>query len=163
MLLSIFTPDNLTMWITAITLTILFIVAAYFGSKLSWYQNLPVKSQDNVYILAAAWVIASLISFGALYIIGDEDETIYGQSRLLPWYLVISFLNLLWVVIFYIYQSFATALVFILIIILINFYLILFLLYINIWAGLLLVPLEILYIYLIYSLINLASRNNIII
>jgi len=155
------TPDSLIMVMISITLTILFIIAAYFGSKQTWYVNLPVKSQDNIWILAGAWILVSLISYGAFYFIRNADEAIYGQSRLLPLFLMISYINLLWAIVFYLYQSFLGTIILILLIILINFFIIVFLFNINTWAALCIIPLEILYIYLLYSIIHLASVNNI--
>ncbi len=160
---TLLTPDNLTLIISNLILVILFIVAAYFGARLKWYQDLPKKSSDNTYILAAAWIIASILSYVSFYLIKDEDDSIYGYSRLIAWYALINFLNLLWVVIFYIYQSFIGAIVILLIISFLTFYIFLFFLAIHILAGVFILPLLILYVYLIYTLINLASRNAIII
>lgn len=154
-------PESILMIFMAILLTVLFIVAAYFGAKEDWYVNLPVKSQDNVWILAGLWIFFSLVSYGAYYLIRDADENVYGQSRLLPLFLIISYLNLLWAVIFYLYQSFIAALLLVGLIILINMYIIFFLWEINPWAAVTVIPLEILYIYLFYSFIRLASNNEI--
>lgn len=155
-------PDSLLMILTSLLLTILFIVAAFLGAKETWYVNLPVKSQDNIWVLAALWVVVSLISYGAFYLIRNYDESIYGQSRLLPLFLIISYINLLWAVVFYLYQSFTATIFLIGLIVLINFFIIIFLFTINPWAALTVVPLEILYIYLFYSIIRLASVNGIV-
>lgn len=155
------TPESLLMLLMSITLTLLFIAAAYFGSKQSWYINLPVKSQDNVWILAGAWIFVSLISYGAFYLIRNADEQTTGKSRLLPLFLIVSYINLLWAIVFYLYQSFIGTEILIGLIILINLYIIIFLWSISIWAALTIVPLEILYIYLLYSIIHLGTVNNI--
>src|SRR4029078_13278167 len=126
-----------------------------------WYQDLPNKTNDTIY-LAVAWVIGSILSYSAFYLIKDIDEQIFHTSRLLPWFVLINFINLLWVVVFYIYKSFTAAAILILSILLIEFYIILLLLYVNVYAALLNLPIFILYIYLLYSIVNLASRNFII-
>jgi tryptophan-rich sensory protein len=153
-------PDSILMVFMSFTLTILFIIAAYFGGKEPWYVNLPVKSQDNIWVLAVLWIIASLISYGAFYLIRNADDS-YGASRLLPLFLIISYLNLLWAVIFYLYQSFIATIFLVGLIILINFFIIVFLYYINPWAAVTVIPLFILYIYLFYSFIHLGSVNGI--
>lgn len=154
------TSDSLLMVLMSVTLTILFLIVAYLGSKQSWYVNLSVKSQGNVWLLAGAWIIASLISYGAFYLIRNVDDKIYGTSRLLPLFLIISYINLLWAIIFYLYQSFIITAILIALIILINVYIIIFLFSINVWAGLTVLPLEILYIYLLYSILRLGADNN---
>src|SRR4029078_4011993 len=143
---NIWKPDNLTLIISNIILVILFLVAAYFGPRLKWYQDLPNKTNDTIY-LAVAWVIGSILSYSAFYLIKDIDEQIFHTSRLLPWFVLINFINLLWVVVFYIYKSFTAAAILILSILLIEFYIILLLLYVNVYAALLNLPIFILYIY----------------
>lgn len=143
--------DRLVLWITSFILTIAFVVAAFLGTEQTWYKNLPVKSQDNYWIVAGAWIIASLISYGSFYLVNDK--------LLLPLFLITSYLNALWIVVFYISQSFSWALLFVMLIVIVYFYLIVYLWPKNIWASLLLVPLEILYIYLFYSLVRLGISN----
>ena len=91
-LLSQLIPNNTTTWIllvSSLTLTILFLVASYFGARKKWYQSLPVKSGENTWVIAALWVVASLISYGVFYFIKDKDEAIYGQSRIFPYFVII--------------------------------------------------------------------------
>lgn len=157
-------PNNTTTWIllvSSLTLTILFLVASYFGARKKWYQSLPVKSGENTWVIAALWVVASLISYGVFYFIKDKDEAIYGQSRIFPYFVIISFLNVLWVVIFFNNQNFLVTLFIIGLIFAIQLYVIIFLFYISIWAALLLIPLQALYGYLFYSILHLASINSI--
>ena len=153
-------PEDWTLWITSITLTILFLVGAYFGARTPFYMNL-VKSSDNVWIIAGLWVLVSLISYASFYFVRNVDEKIYGQSRLLPLFIIVAFLNILWVVVFYVYGSFVYTLLILAIVVLLNFFIIIFLWYINIWAALSLVPLEIMYLYLFYSILHLSSINNV--
>lgn len=152
-------PENIAMWITSFILTILFFVGAYYGARGAFFQSLPVKTQDNAFLIGGLWVIASLISYASFYLVRGYDECIYGQSRLLPLFLIISYLNILWVVVFYIYGSFLFTVIILAIIVLVNLYIIVFLLQINIWAALSVVPLFFMYIYLLYTFINLGSLN----
>src|SRR3989304_5474037 len=110
-ILTSFLPTTATGWILIITsliITILFIVAAYIGSQRAWYTRL-IHDEINAWLIAGLWLFASLISYGTFYFIRDADEAVYGQSRLLPWFLIISYLNLLWIVVFYLYESFISA------------------------------------------------------
>lgn len=145
------TEDQWTLWITSFVLTILFIAASYFGSRLPWYQAL--KRDDNYWLLAGLWIVASLLSYGAFYLITDR--------RLLPLFVLVGYLNILWIVLFYILEQFSWSLFFIAVIIILNLYIIVFLWQLNIWAAVLVIPLEILYLYLFYSIIHLGINNNI--
>lgn len=159
-------PKNTIMWIMVISsviLTILFLLVSYLGVRKKWYINLPVKINANTWTIAALWIVASIISYGVFYFIRGKDEKIYGQSRIYPYFLIISYLNLLWAVIFFNNENFSLTLGIIAIIFALQFYLIIFLAYISVIAALLLVPLLLLYGYLFYTTLHLASVNNIII
>lgn len=162
--LSSLLPQNSATWymiVASLILTILFLVGSYFGARKKWYKSLPVKSNENTWVIAALWVVASLISYGIFYFIKDKDEAIYGQSRIYPYFVIISFLNVLWVVVFFNNQDFVLALLIIGLIFAIQLYVIIFLFYISMIAAILLIPLELLYAYLFYSILHLASINNI--
>lgn len=164
-LLTSFLPTTAAGWtivLSSLTITVLFIIAAYLGGQQEWYIKL-IHDEPNAWIIAALWLFFSFISYGAFYFIRDADETIYGQSRLFPLFLIISYLNLLWIVIFYLYQNFIAALLIIGLIIALYVYIIVFLWKINAWAAIFMLPLEALYVYLFYSLIHLAGINKIII
>lgn len=161
---SSFLPQNAPTWtmiVASLTLTILFLVGSYFGARKKWYRTLPVKSNENTWVIAVLWIIASLISYGIFYFIKDKDESIYGQSRIYPYFVIISFLNVLWVVVFFNNENFVLTLLIIGIIFALQVYIIIFLFYISIIAAVLLIPLEFLYGYLFYSILHLASINNI--
>jgi tryptophan-rich sensory protein len=156
-------PAQWILWICSFILTILFLVASFIGAKESWYVNLPVKSNENSWLIAGLWVVASLLSYLAFYIVRDYDEEKYGQSRLLPLFLIVSYLNVLWVILFFKFQSFTSTIIILAVIFAVQFYIMIFLLYINAWAFVVLIPLQVLYGYLIYSIFHLASINNIVI
>lgn len=155
------TPENWTLWITSFTLSILFLVGAYLGARESFFVNLPVKSGEPTWLIAVLWVIVSLISYASFYLVRNYDECIYGQSRLLPLFLIMSYLNILWLVTFYIYGNFTFTLFVLGIIILVNFYILVFLYQINVWAMVSVLPLFAMYIYLFYSILHLASINKV--
>ena len=157
------TGDQWALILSSITVTILFIVAAYLGARKPFYQELIKKFPQNEWLVGGLWLIASIIAYLGFFFLRDKDPNVYPVGTLWPWYVFINYLNLLWIVLFYLYESFYAALSIILIIILLYFYLIILLFSISTWAALFLFPLEILYIYLFYSLIHLSSVNGIII
>lgn len=162
--LGLFLPQNPSTWtliISSLTLTILFLVGSYFGTRKKWYRDLPVKSNENTWVVAVLWIIATLLSYGIFYFIKDKDETIYGQSRIYPYFVIISFLNVLWVVVFFNNQNFVLTLLIIGLIFALQLYVMIFLFYISIISAILLLPLQLLYGYLFYSILHLASINNI--
>ena len=152
-------PENIAMWITSFILTILFFVGAYYGARGAFFQSLVDTDDSNGWTLALLWFFASLLSYASFYLVRGYDECIYGQSRLLPLFLIISYLNILWVVVFYIYGSFVITIIVISIIVLVNLYIIIFLFGINIYAALSVIPLFILYVYLLYTFIRSAINN----
>jgi tryptophan-rich sensory protein len=153
-------PGAWTMLLSSIVMTVLFFVTAYYGAQLAWYKNLT-KSGVSTWLIAGLWIFASILSYAAFYFIRNADPK-FGTERLLPLYLIISILNVLWIMLFYYFQSFIGAITIIGIIILYNFYIIWFLWRISILAALSMVPLQALYIYLLYDTIHLASINQIV-
>lgn len=155
------TIDGWTLIYYSLSITILFIGAAFIGSGLPAYVELQKKFPQNSWLIAFLWVLASLISYGSFWFIKDVDPTIYPTATLVPYFVLINLLNLTWIIFLYEYLSFITALIFIFIIIVIYIYLIIMLLQINVWSSVLQIPLVLLYIYLMYSLIHLASVNGV--
>ncbi len=155
-------PENWTLWITSITLTLLFLIGAYLGARGKFFTSLKVKSGENTWLIAALWILVSLLSYLSFYFVRDYDECIYGQSRLLPLFLIISYLNMIWLILLYLYGSFVFTLIILGIIILINIYILIFLFQINIWAGISVIPLFIMYLYLFYSIYHLGKINNVL-
>lgn len=156
------TPENWTLWITSFSLTILFLVGAYVGARSSFFVNLPVKANEPTWLIAGLWILASLISYASFYLVRDYDDCIYGQSRLLPLFLIISYLNIAWLVTFYVYGNFILTLIILGTVILVNFYILVFLYYINVWAAVSVLPLFVMYLYLFYSILHLASINQVV-
>lgn len=148
---------------TSILITISFLIVTFYGRQLPWYVNLPVKTSDNVYLLAFLWIIAILISYISFYRIRNKDEHVYGQSRLIIYYLIVSYLNLLWIVLYFYYANFNVSLLILSIIFILQLYMILFLYRIDKLSSIFLIPVQILYGYLIYSILHTASINDIII
>lgn len=156
-------PYNLILWICSFTLIALFLIISYFGSQEKWYVNLPDRGTGGTLLIAGLWVAASLISYGTFYIVRNYDEKIYGQSRILALYLIIGYLNIFWIIIFFKYQNLLWTLILLMIVFSVQFYLLIFTMNINFYAGLLILPLQLMYGYLFYSILTLAAKNDLII
>lgn len=157
-------PSNPKEWIlliSSIMLTILFLVASYFGSKETWYVNLPDKQDENLIPIAVLWVIAVILSYVPFYLLRNFPENIYGQSRLFPFFLIVSILNLLWVVVFFKSANFLLTLFILAVLFTFQFFILIFVLDIYPIAALFLIPVQLLYGYLFYSIMHLASVNHI--
>ena len=157
------TIDGWTIIISSIIITILFIISAYLGGQLPFNQDLVKKFPQNTYLVAGLWVVASIVSYAGFYLLRNYDPATTIVGTLWPWFLFINYLNLLWIILFYLYESFYAAIIIVFIIILIYFYLFIIVLPLSVWAALSLVPLELLYVYLMYTFIHSASLNQIII
>lgn len=157
------TPDMGTVFLVYYTLTILFFITAYFAAKLPFYSDLSKKFPQNSWLIASLWIVASLISYAAFYLVRGTDPHLFLIQRLWIWFLVTNYLNILWAVLFYLYQSFTAALILVFIIMLVYFYLMILLFPVNFWAALSLLPLFILYGYLLWSLLHLMGVNGIVI
>src|SRR5262249_55499263 len=111
------TPDQWALIFTSVTVTILFIIAAYLGAQQPFYQELIKKFPQNTFLIAGLWLAASIIAYLGFFFIRDVDPAVYPIGTIWPWYVFINYLNLLWIVLFYINESFIAALVIILVII----------------------------------------------
>lgn len=145
-------------------LAVLFIVSIYNGQRTTWYQNL-VKSTINPWIIKSLWILGFGISYIAFYLVWEDVKVhrIPLDFILSSLFLIVAFLFVLWSAVFFYLQSIRLALIVAFIIFIYNFWLFIYLWYINPFASIFLIPSFILYFYLLYDTIHTAGLNGVII
>lgn len=154
--------DFVVVYVSILILTILLILVLIFGEQRPWYKNL-IKNNINPWLLRSLWVVATIISFGAFFFIWQDDRIIKNPRDLIlsVLFIITGFLFLAWAVTLYYAENIAMSIWILLILFIYNFWLFMYLWYINPIAAIFLLPSLVLYIYLLYSTIHLASLNNI--
>lgn len=142
---------------------ILFIIVSIIGSRTTWYQELN-KGPINPWIVTILWPLAILISFVSLFILW---RSLYPDqaSRFLTisvFFLISMFMSLGWIIIFYYGEDIGLSLWLIAVLFIYKFWLFVHIWYIKPIAAVFLIPMLLMYIYLMYSVAHLAYLNGII-
>ena len=154
--------DMIVIYITIIIIGILFLTSSYFGVHSIWYENL-IKAGANTYLIAALWVIASILSYLGIFLFWNNigpDETA-EDVRLSVYFLIGDFLSLLWAAVFFQGNNIVLSVWISAILFLYQFWLFIYIWNLKIKASLFMIPLIILYAYFFYSMVHLAVLNNI--
>lgn len=152
-------------WIvTTITVMvwILFFVIYFVGLYSDWYNQLK-QPNINVWIPRVGWVIASGISYLGLYLLwrNVSQDRIPQLLAISVLYAVGAFIMIAWVLAFFYAQNIGLAAWIAAVLFIFQFWLFIFIWYINYVSALLTLPLVLMYLYLAYSMVNLASLNNV--
>jgi tryptophan-rich sensory protein len=155
-------PEFLVVYISLIILTILYLIVVFCGENTPWYLSLT-QSNINPWLIRGLWVVATILSYVTFFFIW-QDIRVYNIPRdfiVSVLFLITNFLFLGWTVSLYygenLYLSFWIAFI----IFIYNFWLFVYVWKIKPFASLFLIPSLILYLYLIYSTLHLASLNHI--
>ena len=153
--------DFIVVYLSLIILGILLLVVVFYGSDSAWYQSL-IKPDINPWIPRVGWVIATVLSYVTFFFIW-QDVREYPIPRDLivsVLFVISSFLFLLWAVLFYYGQDLVTSLWVAIALFIYNLWLFIYVWNISPVGALFLIPNLILYGYLVYSSVDLASLNN---
>ena len=149
-------------FVVTILIDILFFVSFLVGTYSTWYSNIK---QDNInpWIPRISWIVVTLISYVATYILWKNinPDNVVVISKVSIFYLVNALLILLWSVAFYQLQNIAAGFWMSLILLLYNFWLMIYIWYINPLASIFIFPLVAMYFYFMYSTLHLAWINNV--
>lgn len=155
--------DFLFVYGAIIIVSALFIVSYFFGINSTWYINL-IKPNVNGWVVEAAWIIATALSYIGLFFLYDNNNSPSQISRNLGisfLFLIGNFLTLAWSTAFFQAQNLELAIWLAVIILIYNFWVYIYILYIKVLAAIFLIPILLMYVYLIYVTIHTASLNNI--
>ena len=149
-------------YICILILNILFLISSYSGIRSQWYKSIN-RSTINPFVIGALWIIATILSYGSVFMLW-ENVTPTSVSRdfmLSALFLIGSFMSLLWATILFQDNNIKMALLVSSVLFLYQFWLTIYISMFNIKAGLFMLPLIIMYGYLFYSMLHLASINHI--
>lgn len=151
-------------YISTTVLTILFLASSLSGVNSNWYKQIK-KSNVNPYIIGTLWVIATVLSYTAIFMIWEHSKPneIPLDFRLSVFFLIGSFMSLLWTTILFQGNNIALALWVSIIMFLYQFWLFIYIWLIKPRAALFMIPIIIMYGYLAYSMLHLLTINNIIV
>ena len=156
-----------TVWLIYIVITILNILFASssgFGIMTPFYKSLK-KGGLNAWFITGLWIVAIILSYVTIYLLlrKSNRETRYLQVRLAALFLITAFLNVAWAVAYFQGRSVQAAVWITGILFIYQFWLLIYILYIDFVASLFMIPLVILYGYQFYSLIHIAGLNDIVV
>jgi tryptophan-rich sensory protein len=165
--------DFLLVYAAIVLITILFLIVSIVGASTTWHRELR-QDPINPWIIRISWLIATALSYVGLFLLwktfSKEKEisstgSSYEASNFLAitvLFLISTFLSLGWAAIFYYSQNIGLSLWLVGILFVYKFWLFMYIWYIKPIAALFLIPLLIMYIYLMYSVAHLAYLNNIL-
>lgn len=155
------------MWFIYISITIIyimFVVSALSGINSIWYNNLT-KSNVNPWVIGILWAFSTLLSYGAIFMIWEhvQPNEVSFDMILSIYFLIGTFLSLLWAAVFFHNNNITFAVWTAALMFLYQFWLLIYIWSVKIRAAIFMIPIVILYGYILYSMIHLATLNNIII
>lgn len=154
--------DFLVVYLSLLILGILLILVIIFGEQTTWYRNLA-KNNINPWLLRGLWLVATILSFVTFSIIWQDIKVNENPQDLIlsSLFIVAGFLFVAWSVTFYYAENITLSLWILIVMFTYNFWLFLYVWYINPIAAIFLIPNLLLYSYLLYTTIHLASMNDI--
>lgn len=155
-------PDFLVVYSALIILTILFLVVVFIGENTSFARSLR-QANINPWLIRGLWLIGTIFSYIAFSFLWQDVRTHDIPQDLIvsTLYIITDFLFLAWALAFYYAESLSVSLWVAVIIYIYNLWLFIYVWNINPIAALFLLPNMILYAYLMYSSIHLASINHV--
>ena len=160
------------LWLIYTCILVIYILSAastISGTSSLWYQTLN-RSEVDAYEIGALWVISVILSYVSIFLIWSRmimsDDGYAFKRRTIDleisvYFLIGAFLLLLWSSIFFQGNNIAMSIWIAAAIFIYHFWLFIYICHIDIRIAILLIPLVIIYGYLFYAMIHLASINNI--
>jgi tryptophan-rich sensory protein len=154
--------DFIFIYAAILIVTALFFVSYIPGIYSDWYENLKHDGL-NVWIPRVAWVVTTALSYVGLYFLWQNSSAALVRRNLAvsALYLVGSFMILAWSAALYQHQDIGLAVWFSAILFIYQFWIFIYIWYIKPLAAIFILPLVLMYLYLVYSMIHLASINNV--
>lgn len=142
-----------------IFLLLIFFLSYIEGINSQWFNSLKMPSID-VWIPRAAWIISTVLYYVGLYLIlltSSSNRALVFNDL----YIIGGFLAILWSATFYQFENIGVAVWFSFILFLYQLWLLIYFFYLQPLLSLFLVPITIMYFYLVYSMIEFAFLNNV--
>ena len=139
-----------------IIIGILFIIMSLVGLTNKWYRELN-KGAINPWVVTLLWSLSILLSYVTLFLLWNNSSLL----TFMVLFLISMFMSLGWVIIFYYGQDIGLSLWLISVLFIYKFWLFVHIWYIRPIASVFLIPILLMYIYLMYSVAHLAYLNGI--
>lgn len=155
--------DFLFVYGVILIVSILFLLSFFFGTNTTFYQNLIKQNIISGWVIEVLWVIATILSYIGLFFLWDNKTPNQDirNLRISVLFLIGNFLTLAWSVTFFQAENITFAAWIAAAVLIYNFWLFIYLYYINVIASLFLIPIILMYVYLLYFTIHIAFLNNI--
>ena len=155
--------DFLFVYIVILLVDILFLLSYIPGTYSTWYNSL-IQPDLNPWIPRAGWIIATILSYIGIYILWeyagpDDIPRDLGVSVL---FIVANFITVAWSVALYQGENIGLATWISVVLFVFQLWLVIYVWYIKPLAAVFLIPLMLMYLYLVYSMVHLAAINNVI-
>jgi tryptophan-rich sensory protein len=155
--------DFLFVYIVILLVDILFLLSYIPGIYSSWNTTL-VQANLHPWIPRAGWIVATILSYIGIYILWeyagpDDIPRDLGVSVL---FIVGSLITVAWSVALYQGQNIALSTWISVILFVFQFWLVIYVWFIKPLAALFLIPLMLMYLYLVYSMVHLAAINGVV-
>ena len=157
-------PELWFIYLSITVLTILFLASSLSGLNSDWYRQIK-RSTVNPYLIGILWVIATVLSYVTIFMLWEHatPNEIPIDFRLSVFFLIGSFLSLFWSAILFQGNNISLALGISMILFLYQFWLFIYIWSIKPNAAFFMIPIIIMYGYLVYSMLHLVTINNIVI
>jgi tryptophan-rich sensory protein len=157
-------PTFLIVYGAIIAVSLLFLVAYFFGIETTLYKNL-IRPNVNTILIDTFWVLATILSYVGLFFLWDNPTPaeVYRNLVISVLFLLGNFLVLAWAAALFLIVNVSLAIWLAVILLIYNFWVFIYVWHIKALAALFLIPILLMYGYLLYSTIHIASLNNILI
>lgn len=154
--------DFIVVYSAIFILALLLIAVVFYGESTPFYENL-IQPNINPWIPRTGWVIATILSYGTFFFIGQDVRVhpIPHDLIVSTLFVITSFLFLAWGIAYYYAEDVVLSMWIAVVIFIYNYWLFLYVWDINPIAAMFLVPNLLLYMYLIYTSAHTASLNDI--
>lgn len=153
--------EYIIVYLALIVLAILLLLVVFYGESAPFYQSL-VQPDISPWIARIGWIVATILSYVSFFFI-YQDIRVYPVPRdfiVSILFVINGALFLAWAVAFYYGQSHMGAIWLAIVLFIFNYWIFIYVWNMSPIAALFLIPNLILYAYLLYGSIHLASINN---
>lgn len=153
--------EYIVVYLGILILAVLLIVATFYGESTPFYQSL-IQPSISPWIGRIGWIIATISSYVSFLFI-QQDIRVYPIPRdfiVTVFFLLNGALFLAWGVAFYYGESHMMAIWLAIVLFIYNYWIFIYVWNISRVGALFLIPNLVLYAYLLYGSIHLASINN---
>lgn len=154
--------DFLLIYHAIVVVSMLFLTVSIVGSTTTWYRELN-KGPIDPWLIRFGWIIATLLSYVGLFLLWENvrPNEVSLDLAITVLFLISTFLSLGWASIFYYSKNIGLSLWLVGILFVYKFWLFIYIWYIKPLAAVFLIPILLMYIYLMYSVAHLAYLNNV--